>query len=651
MQRKFKQSIKKHKKDYTAYVNSIRSAISECDEALTPNDLEILVDAFKENDKDMNSYVPMDTLASLTSDANLDSVPTYEIRNFLSEKNVENKITPKDLYLIYTEVTRRNSEADPNFKQQLSRNCSKKIIKQYKTSEKKKVQSFFSTDEILAYTNWINFQLKGKKMAKHKIPLDKDDPNSFFEALDDGVILCLMLQLVSDNLIDDRAINIGKDGSEISIFKKIENINLAIGTARSIGCNMINQNSSFIMEKNITMCLGLVWQTIRAGLLAKISLNDNPHLMRLALDGETKEDLLKLSQEDLLLRWVNYQLNQNEHYDGMPINNFSSNIKDSVAYQYLLEEIQPKNTGLVANPEKESNLMVRAEETLKMADVLNSRQFVGPKEICKGHPKLNLAFVANLFNMYPNLEPMEDVEQIIETREEKTYRNWINSLGIKPQVNYLYTDLQNGVPLLKLEDHISPGIINWKRVNLPPYKTFGGFMRRIENCDYAVTVAPELDVKVVCTRGNDIANGVKTLTLGLVWQLMRAYTISLLTELSDDKSKKLKDSDVVAWYNEKTNSHIRSFKDSSLSNSIGFATILKSIKPDLEMHELESASSTEEKMSNAKYIISMARKMGAIVYTLPEDIVESEGKMVLCFVVTLMVLEKSIGVENEDDEE
>jgi plastin-3 len=50
-----------------------------------------------------------------------------------------------------------------------------------------------------------------------------------------------------------------------------------------------------------------------------------------------------------------------------------------------------------------------------------------------------------LFNTYPALEKPDNVEieedLIEETREEKTYRNWMNSLGVRPYVNYLYTDL------------------------------------------------------------------------------------------------------------------------------------------------------------------------------------------------------------------
>lgn len=37
-----------------------------------------------------------------------------------------------------------------------------------------------------------------------------------------------------------------------------------------------------------------------------------------------------------------------------------------------------------------------------------------------------------------------------ETAEEKTYRNWMNSLGVDPYVNYLYSDLQNGLVIFQV---------------------------------------------------------------------------------------------------------------------------------------------------------------------------------------------------------
>jgi len=45
----------------------------------------------------------------------------------------------------------------------------------------------------------------------------------------------------------------------------------------------------------------------------------------------------------------------------------------------------------------------------------------------------------------------------------------------------------------------------------------------------------------------------------------------------------------------------------------------------------------QEKVSNAKYAISMARKIGARVYALPEDIVEVKSKMVMTIFACIMI--------------
>ena len=80
------------------------------------------------------------------------------------------------------------------------------------------------------------------------------------------------------------------------------------------------------------------------------------------------------------------------------------------------------------------------------------RQFVTAKDVVKGHERLNLAFVANLFNNHPGLDPPEEeLEDFIEeTREEKMYRNWMNSLGVNPRVNYLYSDLYDGLVIFQV---------------------------------------------------------------------------------------------------------------------------------------------------------------------------------------------------------
>merc|ERR1719330_333573 len=100
---------------------------------------------------------------------------------------------------------------------------------------------------------------------------------------------------------------------------------------------------------------------------------------------------------------------------------------------------------------------------LEQADKIDCRQFVSAKDVVKGNEKLNLAFVANMFNNHPALDPPEDLDIIEETREEKMYRNWMNSLGVNPRVNYLYSDLYDGLVIFQLMDFIQPGIVDWNK--------------------------------------------------------------------------------------------------------------------------------------------------------------------------------------------
>lgn len=76
---------------------------------------------------------------------------------------------------------------------------------------------------------------------------------------------------------------------------------------------------------------------------------------------------------------------------------------------------------------------------LQQADRLSCRQFVTPADVVSGNPKLNLAFVANLFNKYPALTKPENedidwglLEGGYEEQEEFTqYSNFTLTSSIK----------------------------------------------------------------------------------------------------------------------------------------------------------------------------------------------------------------------------
>lgn len=69
-------------------------------------------------------------------------------------------------------------------------------------------------------------------------------------------------------------------------------------------------------------------------------------------------------------------------------------------------------------------MQTRAEIMLQQAAKLKCRSFVTPQDVVNGVYKLNLAFVANLFNNHPALDQpngiIEGLETVEETREEKS---------------------------------------------------------------------------------------------------------------------------------------------------------------------------------------------------------------------------------------
>jgi len=78
-----------------------------------------------------------------------------------------------------------------------------------------------------------------------------------------------------------------------------------------------------------------------------INLHDHPGLAALLQEDETLDDLMKLSPEQILLRWVNYQLRQSGC--DRQINNLTHDIKDSVVYIHLINQITPAQLGLHIN--------------------------------------------------------------------------------------------------------------------------------------------------------------------------------------------------------------------------------------------------------------------------------------------------------------
>lgn len=91
----------------------------------------------------------------------------------------------------------------------------------------------------------------------------------------------------------------------------------------------------------------------------------------------------------------------------------------------LILNLQYSCFSLAAPSSQEQDLIQRAEMMLQQAEKLGCRSFLTPQDVVEGVYKLNVAFVANLFNNHPGLDKpdnidFEGLEHIEETREEKS---------------------------------------------------------------------------------------------------------------------------------------------------------------------------------------------------------------------------------------
>ncbi|NXX84164.1 PLSI protein, partial [Urocolius indicus] len=615
---------------------------------ISREELEELREAFSKIDIDNSGYVSDYELQDLFKEASL-PLPGYKVREIVekiiavTDTNKDGRINFQEFVSIIQEL--KSKDVSKSFRKSINKKQGITAIGGTSAISSEGTQHSYSEEEKVAFVNWINKALQDDPDCKHLLPMNPSDA-SLFKSLADGILLCKMINFSQPDTIDERAINKKK----LTPFTISENLNLALNSASAIGCTVVNIGSQDLQEGKPHLVLGLLWQIIKVGLFADIEISRNEALIALLNEGEELDQLMKLSPEELLLRWVNYHL---ANAGWQKISNFSQDIKDSRAYYHLLNQIAPKGDDSDELPIKidfsgfhDKNDLRRAECMLQQADKLGCRQFVTPADVVAGNPKLNLAFVANLFNTYPALHKPNNSSYDLnllegESNEERTFRNWMNSLGVSPYVNHLYSDLSDALIIFQLYD-MTRVPVEWNRVNKPPYPLLGGNMKKIENCNYAVELGKtKAKFSLVGIAGHDLNEGNTTLTLALVWQLMRRYTLNVLSDLGE--GEKVNDEIIIKWVNQtlvKANkkTSITSFKDKSISTSLPVLDLIDAIAPKAVRPEMVKREdlSYQDKLNNAKYAISVARKIGARIYALPDDLVEVKPKMVMTVFACLM---------------
>eukprot|EP00968_Pinguiococcus_pyrenoidosus_P012092 scaffold1023_cov313-Pinguiococcus_pyrenoidosus.AAC.22 len=465
------------------------------------------------------------------------------------------------------------------------------------------------------------------------------DPYSMdlFQACSDGLVFCKLVNMAVPDTVDDRALNTRPN---MSVFQKTENNNLAINAAKSIGCKVTNIGANDLLEGRPILVMGLIWQIIRIQLLSNISLKQHPELIRLLHQGETLEDLMKLPPEQILIRWFNFHLKAANH--PRRIQNFGPDLKDSECYSVLMHQLAPNTCDYIT----EDDSLERADHVLRNAERLGVPHFIKKTDIVSGNRKLNMGFCAQIFNTCPGLEiTAEELEEydfagleiddVGDSREERVFRMWVNSLGDETmQVNNLFTDVENGLIVLKVIDKVEPRTVDWTKVNMVPRNKW----KRVENCNYAVVLGKKLGFSLVGIGGIDLADKNKNLVLAFIWQLMRYHTLKMLTELGG--GARVGDRTVVNWANQMVRvagreRQITSFRDRSLATGLFLLDLCAAIEPRaINWEYVTDGVADEDAMSNARYAISVARRIGASVFVAPEDIVEVKSKMIMTYVAS-----------------
>ncbi|XP_013125557.1 plastin-1 isoform X2 [Oreochromis niloticus] len=617
---------------------------------ISRDDLEDLKDAFNKIDIDNSGYVSEGELQELFKEANF-SLPGYKVREILKtfiagDTNRDGKISFEEFVSIYQDLKSR--QISETFKKIVSRRDGIRSFGGTSGISSEGTQHSYADEEKVAFVNWINKSLAKDPDCQHLLPMNPDD-ESLFTSVRDGILLCKMINHSQPDTIDERVINTRKP----TTFHMRENLVLASNSASAIGCTVVSMDAHDLMAGKPHLVLGLLWQVIKIGLFADIEISRNQGLIALLEDGESLEHLMSLPPDELLLRWVNYHL---RNAGTETISNFSEDIKDSRAYFHLMDQITSceedefqMKIKIDMSGLNEWDLEKRAELMLQQAAKLDCRQFVTARDVTSGNSKLNMAFVANLFNMHPGLQKflmnggnLEHIEK--ETREEKTFRNWMNSLGVSPHVHHLYHDLCDGLVILQLYDKVNVPV-DWKKVNRPPYPALGANMKKLENCNYAVDLGRNVArFSLVGIGGVNLNEGSRVHTLGLVWQLMRRYTVQVLSDLGD--GERVVDQIILDWVNKMLSQNgkdtqISSFKDKLISTSLPVIDLIDVIAPGMVKFHVVARGENgvlkkDDKINNAKYAISLARKIGARVYALPDDLVEVNPKMVMTVFACLM---------------
>lgn len=110
-------------------------------------------------------------------------------------------------------------------------------------------------EERICFTKLINEYLTGDEDVKQIVPINPEN-DDVFHSLEDGIILCKLINMAQENTIDFRAVNNKKN---MNVYMVKENLNLGLNAAKGIGLKLPGITALAFLEKKHHLILGVLW--------------------------------------------------------------------------------------------------------------------------------------------------------------------------------------------------------------------------------------------------------------------------------------------------------------------------------------------------------------------------------------------------------
>ena len=167
------------------------------------------------------------------------SLPSYRVRDIkdqLAEREVS-KVSKAEFAQLCQEVTQQDVRRTFKTSKQHDRDG-------VKIEGEMGATHMVLHEEQAAFADWINSHLGNDPQVAHKLKL-AEGGGDLYEKMDDGVILCKMINLAAPDTIDERVINTGRN---IPIFKVSDN------TLSQLSHNTLSQLSHNSLNSLTTLC-------------------------------------------------------------------------------------------------------------------------------------------------------------------------------------------------------------------------------------------------------------------------------------------------------------------------------------------------------------------------------------------------------------